>query len=241
MNRGKRTNILILLIVWSIAIVAVHGCATMSTPGGDTDPFANNHAGTDETVIEFPPTVKDPVRTQVIRFGLDPSVEEKYPELREKRIGWGLCNRIVEDLFDSGRFEFIEDKEEIIGRMFQQISSTDHALWDEKTVIEKGKIKQPEYYIYAEVYDFAVSKAERIRGVQTREASITRIGIQVRMTKVATGEYIPGSAIGEAVSRMDRPLWGKTERDFDQSTVGKASELAIRKALHQLLLRWEKQ
>ena len=38
----------------------------------------------------------------------------KYPELADKRVGWGLSNRIVEGFYDTRRFEFVEEKEAIL-------------------------------------------------------------------------------------------------------------------------------
>lgn len=226
-----------LIIGFVFIMFTLFNCATYTTTSTETDTFMGK-SGPD--IPPLPVFDGPKVRAQVIKFGLDETVEQKYPELKEKRVGWGLCQRIVENLYDSNRFEFLEDKETIIEKMFQQIAITNHAFHDQSQALEQNKVKQPEYYIYAEVYDFAVSKRENIAGVRAQSSQVTKVGIQIRITEVETGSYIPGSGVGEAAATLERPLWGKTELEFDQSTVGIASELAIRRALNQVIERWAK-
>lgn len=46
---------------------------------------------------------------------------EKFPILRDHRIGFGVSNRLTDILFDVNRFEFIEEKQEIAERLVQQM------------------------------------------------------------------------------------------------------------------------
>jgi len=179
-------------------------------------------------------------RVQVIRFGIPNDVANKYPELLEKRVGWGLCNRIVDSFFETERFIFIEEKEEMLRRLVDNWKLTQAGIYTSDEEIEHGNLKAPEYFIYGEVFDFAVSKKERIMGARKREMLFTRIGIQIRLVNARTGEYAPGSGIGESWTASSGSVWARTRLEFDQSTVGEATQRAVNLAILKLLERMEK-
>lgn len=175
-------------------------------------------------------------RIQVVRFGIPADVAQKYPELAEKKVGFGLCNRIVESLWDTGRFEFIEDKSEILDRMVQQWEMSAAGLVAEETAVEAGNLKAPEYLVYAEVYEFSINRSEKVAGLKVKGAIKTLFGIQIRMVDVTTGQFYPASAIGEADSQ-ESGAWATVDLEFDESSVGKASQDAVSKALVKLFKR----
>ena len=184
----------------------------------------------------FPPYNGPKQRIQVIKFGIPADIAQKYPELAEKRVGWGLCNRIVEGFWETNRFEYIEEKEAIIKKMVEQWVLSQTGIVAEETAIKPGSLKAPEYLIYAEVFDFGVSHSEEIIGLRVEEKNTTVIGIQIRMVDVATGEFIPASATGESITR-GVGTWASVDLDFDQTTVGMASQEAVNKAINILINR----
>lgn len=214
---------------------ALWACASVSTQTAATTSTAKT-----ETPASFPPYAGPKTRVQVIRFGIPSDIVEKYQELADKRVGWGLCNRIIEALWSTGRFEYIEEKEAILERMIDQWKLSQAGIYTSETAVEAGQLKAPEYLIYAEVFDFAVSKSEKVLGAKKQEATTTRIGIQIRMVDIKTGTYIPASGNGEAATTQGGTIWAKNRSEFDQTTVGIASQQAVNAALLQLLERFEK-
>lgn len=216
---------------FAILIVILAGCAAVNT---ERSPSAQVDQTTD--VFSFPPYDGPKQRIQVVRFGIPKEIAEKYPELGDKRVGWGLCNRIVEGFWETNRFEYIEEKAEIIKRMVEQWKLSASGIVTEETAVEPGSLRAPEYLVYAEVYDFGVSHSEVIVGIAVEEVNTTVIGVQLRMVNVATGEYIPASAMGEAKT-TGVGVWASVNLDFDQTTVGMASQDAINKAIYKLIRR----
>ncbi len=174
---------------------------------------------------------------QVLRFGIPKEIAEKYPELADKRVGWGLYNRLIDNFYETKQFEFIEEKEEIRSRVMDQWAlSQSGIVVEEKQIDESQGLSLPEYLIYAEVFDFAVGKEEKISGISMEQKSTTQIGIQLRLVSVATGEFIPASGSGDATTTA-KSVWIETDAEFNQSTVGIATDKAIRAAVLKLLER----
>ena len=67
--------------------------------------------------------------------------------MREKRLGLGVSNRIIENLLYTNRFEFTEDKLEIKERMINQFKASAKGFTENK-LDGKGKIKLAKYFVY---------------------------------------------------------------------------------------------
>ncbi len=63
---------------------------------------------------------------QILKCGIGEEVYDMYPELKEKRVGLGVANIVLEYLDNLNRFEFTEDKTEIKNRMVQQFKFLTH-------------------------------------------------------------------------------------------------------------------
>ena len=224
------------LVIVLAAVVLVSGCASVSTEKG---PETQARKTLKQQGFTFPLYSGVKKRIQVVRFGVPADIANKYPELADKRVGWGLCNRIVDGLWQTSMFEFIEEKEEILKKMLDQWELSSTGLVAEETVIEAGSLKAPEYLVYAEVFDFGVSHSEQIVGVTAKQVDTTVIGVQIRMVDVATGQYIPASATGEAKT-TGVGIWASVNLEFDQTTVGMASQDAVNEALITLINRLKK-
>ncbi len=190
-----------------------------------------------EPLPAFPSCHGKKIKTDVVEFGISGQALEKYPELREKRVGMGLCNRIVDTFYESGCFELVEEKEKIKKRIMEQWLA--NAVFDD-SMEEPSGLARPEFLIYAEVYDFYVRDAGSVQGVSVRDASETTVTIQVRAVLYANGEYIPASGTGSCFVENKGSVWGKGGEGFDASSIGKASEIALRKAVIELVERLKK-
>lgn len=214
-----------------LVALVITACATVST---ERTRAAYEVADEKEP---FPPFDGPVIPIQVVQFGIPGDIVTRYPELADKRIGWGLSNRLVETFYDARRFEFVEEKQAILNRIMDQWSLSETGIYfEDQPVGERPGLKAPQYLVYAEVYEFSVSHSEVLVGLAAEIRNTTIIGIQIRLVEVATGKFIPASGVGEAVT-TGVSIWATTDLDFDQSTVGIASQQALNIAVRNLLKR----
>ena len=180
------------------------------------------------------------VPIQLLNVGINEEVFAMYPELKDKRVGLGVTNIIVEYLEETNRFTFTEDKTEIKNRMVKQFQASQSGITENK-LDGRGKIKLARYFVYAEVYDFSVSEDETINlkdGVKNKV--VTRLGLQIKFVDAETGEYFTGSGLGDAKTVRELTLMNDDnfgEVKFNQSTIGTTTKKALEDASAKILVR----
>lgn len=180
------------------------------------------------------------IPVQLLQIGINEEVYAAYPELKDKRVGLGVTNIVVEFLEETGRFTFTEDKAEIKNRMVKQFQASQSGITENK-LDGRGKIKLAKYFVYIEVYDFSVSEDETINlknGV--KNTVVTRMGLQVKFVDAETGEYFTGSGLGEAKTVRELTLMNDdnfSEVKFNQSTIGTTTKKALETASSRILVR----
>jgi curli biogenesis system outer membrane secretion channel CsgG len=177
---------------------------------------------------------------QLLSLGISEEVYASYPELKDKRVGLGVTNIVVEYLEETNRFTFTEDKAEIKNRMVNQFQASQSGITENK-LDGRGKIKLAQYFVYIEVYDFSVSEDESISfkdGV--KQTVVTRLGLQVKFVNAETGEYFTGSGLGEAKTTREATLMNDgnfAEIKFNQSTIGSTTKKALENASAKIIVR----
>jgi len=177
---------------------------------------------------------------QLLNIGIGEEVFAQYPELKDKRVGLGVTNIVVEYLEETNRFTFTEDKTEIKNRMVKQFQASQSGFTENK-VDGRGKIKLAKYFVYIEVYDFSVSEDETINmkdGIKNKV--VTRLGLQVKFVDAETGEYFTGSGLGEAKTVRELTLMNDDnfgEIKFNQSTIGTSTKKALEDASAKIVTR----
>jgi curli biogenesis system outer membrane secretion channel CsgG len=177
---------------------------------------------------------------QLLSLGISEEVYASYPELKDKRVGLGVTNIVVEYLEETNRFTFTEDKAEIKNRMVKQFQASQSGITENK-LDGRGKIKLAQYFVYIEVYDFSVSEDESISfkdGV--KQTVVTRLGLQVKFVNAETGEYFTGSGLGEAKTTREATLMNDgnfSEIKFNQSTIGSTTKKALENASAKIIVR----
>lgn len=154
----------------------------------------------------------------VLPLGLSERAAKAYPHLLAKDVGLGIHNRVIETLYDTNRFRFVEEKPEVVKDVLDRQWLSMAGMVDQGTAVEMGKLLGAQKVIYGEVYDFAQG-GEQVSGFSSRSNFNTRMGVQVRCVDVETLEYVPGSGTGRG------------------GDVGEASESAIREAVAGLIRR----
>jgi curli biogenesis system outer membrane secretion channel CsgG len=209
-----------------ISVFLILSCATVSTEKSTA--AKQGKAVQDEA---YPAYSGEKKRVQIIRFGVPPEITAQYPELAEKRIGWGLYNTVIEEFDASGRFTFIEEKKAIQERIMQNWAlSQSGIVVEEQQIDETRGLSLPQYLVYAEVFDFSVRTSEKVVGVAMHKENATLIGVQLRLVDVSTGQYTPTSGTGEAKTAATT-VWLTPDQEFDQSTVGLATKRAVHAAV----------
>ena len=179
-----------------------------------------------DVVSDYNDSLKYPI--QILKIGINEDLYEMYPELKDKRVGLGVANIVIEFLDMTNRFVFTEDKLEIKERMIAQFKASAKGF-TENVIDGKGKIKLAKYFVYIEVYDFSVSEDEvvKINGT-AKTTQTTRLGLQVRFIDAETGELFTGSGLGEASTiKTASILDDVTDIKFNQSTIGITTKKAL--------------
>jgi len=180
-------------------------------------------------VSDYTDTIVIPI--QVLKIGINQELYDMYPELKDKRVGLGVSNIVLEYLESTDRFKFTEDREEIKQKMIAQDKASDKGISINKIEV-KGNIVLAKYFVYIEVYDFSVSEDEVVKAVDGAKATqTTRLGLQVRFVDAETGEIITGSGLGEASTVKTSSILSDVEDiKFNQSTIGISTKKALETA-----------
>jgi hypothetical protein len=179
-------------------------------------------------------SIKIPI--QVLKIGINEELYEMYPELKDKRIGLGVTNIVLEYLEMTNRFEFTEDKKEIKERMINQFKASDKGFTENK-VDGRGKVKLAKYFVYIEVYDFSVSEDEVVKAKgQAKATQTTRLGLQIKFVDAESGAIIMGSGLGEASTvKTSTILSDVDEIKFNQSTIGITTKKSLEYAAYHVV------
>ena len=190
-----------------------------------------------EVVSDYTDTIQIPI--QILKIGINEDLYEMYPELKDKRVGLGVTNIVIEYLEYTNRFIFTEEKEDIKQRMIAQDKASDKGISSNKIDV-KGNVVLAKYFVYIEVYDFSVSEDEivKVNGQQTVNQT-TRLGLQIKFVDAETSQVIVGSGLGEAVTIKTSSILGdiSDEVKFNQSTIGISTKKALETASSRVVSR----
>jgi hypothetical protein len=167
---------------------------------------------------------------QILKIGINEELYEMYPELKDKRVGLGVSNIVLEYLESTNRFKFTEDREEIKQKMIAQHIASAKGISENKIQV-KGNVILAKYFVYIEVYDFSIGEDEEVStsGAEIRQKTI--LGLQVRFVDAQSGEIITGSGSGEAVTvKKANLLDGLDDIKFNQSTIGVSTKKSLETA-----------
>jgi hypothetical protein len=181
-----------------------------------------------EVVSDYNGDIVIPI--QILKIGINEELYEMYPELKDKRVGLGVSNIVLEYLESTNRFKFTEDKEEIKQKMIAQHIASAKGISENKIEV-KGNVILARYFVYIEVYDFSIGEDEEVStsGAEIRQKTI--LGLQVRFVDAQSGEIITGSGSGEAVTVKKASLLdGLDDIKFNQSTIGISTKKSLETA-----------
>jgi hypothetical protein len=181
-----------------------------------------------EVVSDYSGDIVIPI--QILKIGINEELYEMYPELKDKRVGLGVSNIVLEYLESTNRFKFTEDREEIKQKMIAQHIASAKGISENKIEV-KGNVILAKYFVYIEVYDFSIGEDEEVTtsGAEIKQKTI--LGLQVRFVDAQSGEIITGSGSGEAVTvKKANLLDGLDDIKFNQSTIGVSTKKSLETA-----------
>ena len=87
-------------------------------------------------VSDYDDTIIYPI--QVLKIGINEELYTMYPELKDKRVGLGVANIVLEFLESTDRFKFTEDKEEIKQKVKEYKEKTNYVV-PKEVIKERNK------------------------------------------------------------------------------------------------------
>ena len=226
-----------LLIIGLLSLLTIGTYAQIGTVKTEQYRASFEKSASMDTLPEYHGT---PIPIQLLNIGVTEELFTLYPELKDKRVGLGLTNIVVEYLEFTDRFIFTEDKTEIKNRMVKQFQASQAGI-SKDTLNGRGKIRLARYFVYVEVYDFSVSEDETVRLIDGLKNTVTtRLGLQVKFVDAETGAYFTSSGLGEASTIREMTLLSDenlSEVKFNQSTIGITTKKALESACAKIVTR----
>lgn len=218
-------RLLIFLLILTSAVCSAQKIGSVKTEEYKAD-FEKKQSL--EVVSDYSGDIIIPI--QILKIGINEELYEMYPELKDKRVGLGVSNIVLEYLESTNRFKFTEDREEIKQKMIAQHIASAKGISENKIEV-KGNVILAKYFVYIEVYDFSIGEDEEVStsGAEIRQKTI--LGLQVRFVDAQSGEIITGSGSGEAVTVKKASLLdGLDDIKFNQSTIGVSTKKSLETA-----------
>jgi len=225
----------VLLVVGSMMVVGTMATSCKSSVGVQQYQADFEKA---EPLNTIPPYTGEKQIVQLSKLNVNKELWDMFPELRDKRVGMGVSNRIIENFETTGRFKYAEEKEAIQNQMLDAWETELNGLSNGETKLKMEGIAVPKYVVYAEIYDFSVSYAETYDKGKLNKSNTTIIGIQIRMVNVDNGQYIVASGQGTS-TQIGEGFFKNPQMGFDGSTVGVATQRALEVATVNLVKRME--
>ena len=206
-----------LLVKLLILCVILSGCASTSVEGESQAPTFQPTQVKQLAPYNGPKTV-----VAILPLGLSERAAKRYPHLLKKSVGMGIHHIVLDILFDTNRFKFVEENPEMVKDIMNRQWMSASGFVSNSEAIEYGKMLGAQKIIYGEVYDYSEG-GEQISGFQVKKNFIISVGIQIVCTDIETGEKV---AIGTA--------------DAKASSYSDASKTAISNAVYKLVSRLDK-
>jgi len=181
-----------------------------------------------EEIPSFPAYQGKRLKVQVLFWEIRADNLARYPELKEEKVGLGVCNRIAKSLYSSGYFDLLEEKQAMISRLYEQWKKC-YLLGDcpEPKISDKA-----DFLIYADVYGFNIRDCSTVSGLKGKTGYETTIELEMRAIPTSgDSEFVATWVKGSWTVQSKEQIWGSGRIDFDDSCVGKATDVAVRKAI----------
>ena len=155
---------------------------------------------------------------KILEVRANKDMEERYPELAEKRVAFGLTQELQNVVSYIGRFNMIEADRDMQLAIRNDLKAN------------KAKITTAKYSGYVTIYDFAVNLKEEIKAGKVETINETIVGIQVKLINNENTQYVVGSGQGRA-STVGKGFLMNPNMAWNQSSLSSASNKAMETAV----------
>ena len=194
-----------------LSLMVLFGCAASVT----TEQYVGEYEK-QKSLDEVEITKVDGLKIVEVKFNKD--VEERYPELGEKRVAFGLTQELQNVVSYVGRVNLIEADRDMKLAMLNDLKANN------------AKIDKAKYWGYVTIYDFAQNLKEEIKGGKVETINETIVGIQVKMVNLENTQYVVGSGQGRE-STIGRGFLMNPDMSWNQSSLSSASNKAMETAV----------
>ena len=194
-----------------LSLMVLMGCAASVS----TEQYVGEYEK-QKSLDEIEITKVDGLKIVEVKFNKD--VEERYPELGEKRVAFGLTQELQNVVSYVGRFNLIEADRDNQLAMLNDLKAN------------QAKIDKAKYWGYVTIYDFAQNLKEEIKGGKVETINETIVGIQVKMVNLQNTQYVVGSGQGRA-STIGKGFLMNPDMSWNQSSLSSASNKAMETAV----------
>ena len=194
-----------------LSLMVLMGCAASVS----TEQYVGEYEK-QKSLDEIEITKVDGLKIVEVKFNKD--VEERYPELGEKRVAFGLTQELQNVVSYVGRFNLIEADRDNQLAMLNDLKAN------------QAKIDKAKYWGYVTIYDFAQNLKEEIKGGKVETINETIVGIQVKMVNLENTQYVVGSGQGRA-STIGKGFLMNPDMSWNQSSLSSASNKAMETAV----------
>lgn len=199
------------LLLLSLMVLIALGCAASVS----TEQYVGEYEK-QKSLDEVEITKVDGLKIVDVKFNKD--IEERYPELGEKRVAFGLTQELQNVASYTGRFNLIEADRDMQLAMLNDLKANN------------AKIDKAKYWGYVTIYDFAQNLKEEIKGGKVETINETIVGIQVKMVNLENTQYVVGSGQGRA-STIGKGFLMNPDMSWNQSSLSSASNKAMETAV----------
>jgi hypothetical protein len=225
------------IVMIIVGLLTVGGLATSCSSSISTTEYQAEFEKA-QPLSTFSPYAGEKKVIQIATLNVNKELWDMFPELRDKRVGMGVSNRIIENFEVTQRFLYAEEKEAIVNQMLDVWEKDLNDMGDGRTKLNVGSVVLPKYIVYAEIYEFSTSYGETYNKGKLQKTNTTIIGIQIKMVNVDNSQYIVASGQGTS-TQVGEGFFKNPTMGFDQSTVGVATQRALEVATVNLMKRMD--
>lgn len=174
------------------------------------------------------------IKKRVAVFVFDDKTDRTYRWWNQKGVGEGVIDMLITELVKSGNYQVIERQE--LDQILQEQDLGASGIVTPQSAAQAGKVLGVELAVMGAVTEFGFKKSDtggRVKGfglgVSSQSATV---GLDCRMVNTTTAEIITAENVRKEKSsrgiKVDtRKIDFKSQKDFDESLVGKAAREAV--------------
>jgi curli biogenesis system outer membrane secretion channel CsgG len=184
---------------------------------------------------------KKRIKKRVAVFVFDDKTDQSYRWWNNKKVGEGISDMLITELVKTNKYRVIERSE--LDALLQEQNLSASGIVTSESAAQAGQVLGVELAVMGAVTEFGYTKSKTggaVRGfglgVSSQSATV---GMDVRMVNTSTAEIVSAENVrseksAKGISVDTRRLDFSTQKQFDESLVGKAARDAVQDVIKML-------